>query len=126
MEEVSLEEFISSLDPSYRAVFDLLEDKTLINFAKSIIPIMKDKGITAETILFDEEIKDQIDTIIDGNADKLLAIETLLKGLEYLESSLESFKSKESISKLEDTAPKMVTYYMIHYILSKKSNKNIL
>ena len=125
MEEISLEEFISNLDSSYRAVFELLEDKMLISFAKSIVPIMKERGLTAETILFDEEIKDQIDTIIDGNADKLLAIETLLKGQEYLESYLESLNSKESISRLEDTAPKMVTYYMIHYILSKKSNKNI-
>jgi hypothetical protein len=125
MEEISLEEFISSLDESYRIVFELLEDQTLIHFAKNMVPIMKAKGLTAETILFDEEIKAQMDTIIDGNADKLIALEALLTGEEYLEKFLESIDARESVPGLEDAAAKMVTYQMIQYILSKKSRKNV-
>jgi hypothetical protein len=121
MEEISFEEFISHLDESYRTVFELMEDKTLIRFAKSIAPIMKEKGLTAETILFDKEIKAQADTLISGNADKLLAIETLLKGFEYLDMFLESSNNVA----FEDTASKMVTYYMIQYILKNKSKKDI-
>jgi hypothetical protein len=123
MEEISLEEFISSLDESYRIIFELLEDKTLIQSAKKIVPMMKDKGLTAETILFDDEIKAIVDPIIESSADKLLAIETLLKGFEYLEQYIESFDLEEINMGFE--APKMVTYYMIQYILSKKANKNV-
>lgn len=125
MEEISLEEFINNLDESYRKIFDLLEDQTLISFTKSIVPMMKERGLTAETILFDENIKDQIDSIIEGNSDKLLAIETLLKGYEYLEHYLGSLHNKDRMVGLVDPAYKMVTYYMIQYILTKKSNKNI-
>jgi hypothetical protein len=123
MEEISLEEFISTLDESYRIIFELLEDKTLIQSAKKIVPMMKDKGLTAETILFDDEIKAIVDPIIESSADKLLAIETLLKGFEYLEQYIESFDLEEINMGFE--APKMVTYYMIQYILSKKANKNV-
>ncbi|WML52094.1 hypothetical protein RCG17_22250 [Neobacillus sp. PS3-12] len=125
MEEISLEEFISSLDESYRKVFELLEDKTYIHFAKDLVPMMKEKGLTAETILFDEEIKAKVDPFIDGNEDKLLAIETLLKGFEHLENYLGSYDSEKINIGFEDTASKMVTYYMIQYILTKKAKKNV-
>lgn len=125
MEEVNLEEFINSLDESYRSVFTFLEDKTLLSFTKSMIPGMKEKGLSAETILFDQELKGQIDTFIDGDSDKLLAIEALLKGLEYLENLLGSFEYNEGFAMFENTPPKMVSYCMIQYILSKKSKKNI-
>jgi len=125
MEEISLEEFISSLDESYRKVFELLEDKTFIHFAKDLVPMMKEKGLTAETILFDEEIKVRIDPFIDGNGDKLLAIETLLKGFEHLENYFGAYDSEKINIGFEDTASKMVTYYMIQYILTKKAKKNV-
>jgi hypothetical protein len=125
LEEISLEEFISNLDVSYRKTFELLEDKTFIRFAKDLVPIMKEKGLTAETILFDEEIKAKVDSFIDGNGDELLAIETLLKGFEHLENYLESYDSEKINIGFEDTASKMVTYYMIQYILTKKAKKNV-
>lgn len=125
MEEITLEEFISCLDESYRIVFELLEDEAIISFAKHIAPIMKDKGLTAETLLFDEELKTQIDLFIDGSSDKLLAIEALLKGYEYLEQFLESISAEAGIPVQEDIAQKMVTYYMIQYILSKKSKQDV-
>jgi hypothetical protein len=125
MEEISLEEFVSSLDESYRKIFDLLEDKTFIHFAKDLVPMMKEKGLTAETILFDEEIKAKVDPFIDGSGDKLLAIETLLKGFEHLENYLGSYDHEKLNIGFEDTASRMVTYYMIQYILTKKAKKNV-
>jgi hypothetical protein len=125
MEEISLEEFISSLDESYRRIFDLLEDKTYIHFAKDLVPMMKEKGLTAETILFDEEIKAKMDPFIGGSEDKLLAIETLLQGFEHLENYLGSYDREKINIGFEDTASKMVTYYMIQYILTKKAKKNV-
>lgn len=120
MEEISLTEFIQSLDESYQKIFNLLEDDTFVSLAKEVAPLMKEKGLTTETILFDEEIKAKVDPIIDGSADKLLALETLLNGLEHLENYLEEMEEGN-----EDAASRMITYYMIQYILSKKGNKNV-
>jgi CRISPR/Cas system CMR-associated protein Cmr5 small subunit len=120
MEEISLTEFINSLGASYQKIFDLLDDDTFVSLAKEVAPLMKEKGLTAETILFDEEIKAKLAPVIDGSEDKLLAMETLLKGLEHLENYLEEMEEGN-----EDAASRMVTYYMIQYILSKKANKNV-
>jgi hypothetical protein len=120
MEEITLTEFISSLGESYQKIFDLLEDETLAGLAKELFPIMKEKGMTAETILFNEEIKGKVDLIVAGSEDKLLALETLLKGLEHLENYLVGMGGEN-----EDKASRMVSYQMIQYILSKKANKNV-
>jgi hypothetical protein len=124
MEEITLEEFISHLGESFKSVFEFLEDESITRFVKSMVPILKEKGLTADSMLFDKDIKAQIDTIIDGNYDKLLAIETLLKGSEYLENYYGSLDIDEGMMEPGDPAPKKLNYYMIQYILSKKSNKN--